>query len=50
MFCNHVRVEVFNCGDYEEYRFLGYKTPVRTSQETYYVSATEYSQLMRCKI
>jgi hypothetical protein len=29
---------------------LGYKNPVRTSQETHYVSATESSQLMLCKI
>jgi hypothetical protein len=34
----------------EEWRLLGYKTPVRTSQETHYVSATETSQLMPCKI
>jgi hypothetical protein len=37
-------------GDYEECRLLGYKTPVRTSQQTHYVSATESSQLMLCKI
>jgi hypothetical protein len=36
--------------DYEECRLLGYKNPLRTSQETYYVSATESSQLMLCKI
>jgi hypothetical protein len=34
----------------EEWRFLRYKTPVRTSQETHYVSTTESSQLMLCKI
>jgi hypothetical protein len=28
-------------GDYEEYRLLRYKNPVRTSEETHYVSATE---------
>jgi hypothetical protein len=39
----------FHGGDYEECRLLGYKTPARTSQETYYVSATESSQLMPCK-
>jgi hypothetical protein len=33
-------------GDYEECRLLGYKTPVRTSQETHYVSVTESSQLL----
>jgi hypothetical protein len=37
-------------GDYEECRLLGYKNPVRTSQETHYVSITEPSQLMLCKI
>jgi hypothetical protein len=36
--------------DYEEWRVLGYKTPVRTSQETHYFSATESSQLLLCKI
>jgi hypothetical protein len=35
---------------FEECRLLGYKKPVRTSQETHYVSATESSQLMLCKI
>jgi hypothetical protein len=40
----------FHGGDYEECRLLGYKNPVRTSQETQYVSATETSQLMLCKI
>jgi hypothetical protein len=34
----------------EERRLLGYKNPVRTSQETHYVSATESSRLMLCKI
>jgi hypothetical protein len=37
-------------GHYEECRLLGYENPVRTSQETQYVSATELSQLMLCKI
>jgi hypothetical protein len=40
----------FHGGDYEECRLLGYKNPVRTSQETIDVSATEYSRLMLCKI
>jgi hypothetical protein len=40
----------FHGGDCEEYDLLIYKTPVRTSQETNYVSATELSQLMLCKI
>jgi hypothetical protein len=34
----------------EECRLLEYKTPVCTSQETHYFSATESSQLMLCKI
>jgi hypothetical protein len=34
----------------EECRLLGYKNPVRTSQETPYVSATERARLMLCKI
>jgi hypothetical protein len=39
------------CGDdYEEFRLLGYKNPVRTSQETHYVSTTELSRLMLHKI
>jgi hypothetical protein len=37
-------------GDYEECRLLGYENPVRTPQETHYVSATEPSWLMLCKI
>jgi hypothetical protein len=40
----------FQGGDYEECRLLGYKYPVRTSQETRYVAATELSRLMLCKI
>jgi hypothetical protein len=40
----------FHGGDYEECRLLEYKKPVRTSQETHYVSATQPSQLMLCKI
>jgi hypothetical protein len=40
----------FHGSDYEECRLLGFKNPVRTSQETHYVSATEPSQLMLCKI
>jgi hypothetical protein len=39
----------FHGGDYGERRLLGYKNPVRTSQETHYVSATEANQLMLCK-
>jgi hypothetical protein len=40
----------FHGGDYEECRLLGYKNPVRTSQEKHYVSATGSSQLMLCKV
>jgi hypothetical protein len=40
----------FHGGDYEECRLLVYKNPVRTSQETHYVSATEFSRLTLCKI
>jgi hypothetical protein len=40
----------FRGSDYEESRLMGYKTLVRTSQETHYVSALESSQLMLCKI
>jgi hypothetical protein len=35
-------------GDYEECRLLGYENPLRTSQETHYISATESSRLMLC--
>jgi hypothetical protein len=34
----------------EECRPVGYNKSVRTAQETHYVSATELSQLMLCKI
>jgi hypothetical protein len=40
----------YHRGDYEECRLLAYKNPIRTSQETHYVSATEPSQLMLCEI
>jgi hypothetical protein len=40
----------FHGGDYEECRFLGYKNPVLTLQETHYVSVTEPSLLTLCKI
>jgi hypothetical protein len=40
----------FHGGDYEECRLLGYINPVRTSQETHYVSATEHSRLILCNI
>jgi hypothetical protein len=44
------KIWAFHCGDYEECHLLGHTTPVRTSQETHYVSTTESSQLMLCKI
>jgi hypothetical protein len=40
------KISVFHGGDYKESRFLGYKNPVRISQEKRYLSATEPSQLM----
>jgi hypothetical protein len=40
----------FHGGDYEKCCLLGYKNPVRTSQETHYFSATGPSRLMLCKI
>jgi hypothetical protein len=43
-------IQGFHGGDYEEWRLLGYKNPVRTSHETHYVSAIEPSRLMLCKI
>jgi hypothetical protein len=33
-------------GDYEECRLLRYENAVRTSQETYHISATEFNRLM----
>jgi hypothetical protein len=36
--------------EFEEWRLLGYKNTVCTSQGTHYVSATESNQLMLCKI
>jgi hypothetical protein len=35
------KIRGFHGGNYEECRLLGYKNPVRTSQVTHYVSATE---------
>jgi hypothetical protein len=40
----------FHGGEYEECRLLGHTNPVRTSQETHYVSATETSLLILGKI
>jgi hypothetical protein len=36
--------------DIEECSFLGYKSPVYTSEETHYVCATEIGRWMLCKI
>jgi hypothetical protein len=47
---NSVEIWRFHGSDCEGCRLLGYKTPVRTSRETHYFSATESSQLMLCKI
>jgi hypothetical protein len=44
------KIRGFHGGGCEECRPLRYKTPVRTSQETHYVSTTESSQLMLSKI
>jgi hypothetical protein len=33
-----------------QFILLGYRNPVRTSQKTHYVSATEPNRLMLCKI
>jgi hypothetical protein len=45
-----VRFEAFTAVAMKNVVFWGYKTPARTSQETHYVSATEPSRLMLCKI
>jgi hypothetical protein len=44
--------KIWDCpgGDYKDCCLLGYNNPVRTSQETRYVSATETSRLILCKI
>jgi hypothetical protein len=48
--CYLCKIWGFDSFDYEEWCLLGYKNPVRTSQKTHYVFATESSQLMLCKI
>jgi hypothetical protein len=40
----------FHGGGYEECRLVGYKNPALTSQETNFISTSEYSQLMLCNI
>jgi hypothetical protein len=47
---NYLRFEIFTAGTMKNAVFWDIKNPVRTSQETYYVSATEPSQLMLCTI
>jgi hypothetical protein len=44
------RIRGFQGGDYESCRLLVYKISVRTSLGTHYISATEPSWLMLCKI
>jgi hypothetical protein len=44
------KIRGFHVCDNEDCRILGYKNPVRTSQETHYFSAIGSSQLMLCKI
>jgi hypothetical protein len=41
---------LYGKGHYEECRILAYENPIRTSQETHYVSATDTSRLMLCRI
>jgi hypothetical protein len=50
--CNYsfVRFEVLKAVSIKNAVFKEYNNPVRTSHETHYVSATEPSQLMLCKI
>jgi hypothetical protein len=45
-----VRFDVFTAVTMKNGVFWDIKTPVRTSQETHYVSTTELSRLMLCKI
>jgi hypothetical protein len=40
----------FSGDDYEERHLLGYKNPVRTSQETHYDSSTVTIRLMLCNV
>jgi hypothetical protein len=46
---SYIRPEEFHGGDYEEFRFLEYRNPVRTTQETHILSDTEFSRLMLCE-
>jgi hypothetical protein len=47
---NTSKIRGFHGGDYEKCYLLGYRNPVRTSQETYYLSAAEYNQLILSRI
>jgi hypothetical protein len=47
---SYVRFEVFTALTMKNAVFWDIKDPVRTSQETRYVSATDPSRLMLCKI
>jgi hypothetical protein len=47
---SNCKIWSFHISDCEKCRLLGYKYSVRTSQETHYVFATEYSLVMLCKI
>jgi hypothetical protein len=44
------KISGFHGGGYEECRLVGYKNPVRTSQETYYISITDPNRLILCRI
>jgi hypothetical protein len=44
------KISGFHGSDYEQRRLLVHKNPVRTSQETHYVSAAETRRLMLCRI
>jgi hypothetical protein len=44
------KISRFDGGEYEECRLPGYKNPVRTWQDTHYVSGSGPSRLMLCKI
>jgi hypothetical protein len=47
---NNAECQVFMAVTMKNCHLLGYKNPVRISQETNYVSAREHSRLMLCKI
>jgi hypothetical protein len=47
---SYIRFEDFTAMTMKTAAFLGYKNPIRTSQETHYVSDAGSSRLMLCKI